>query len=164
MTLAGLAEGPNTVSSRRRSLSSTSESEEGLRWHKLLSFRNATEENNTRSTRGYGQEDRTHLGPSALEMVGIDWPSHCMPLVAQLEHGCPRSHFNFLDLQKLQEIWGCLRGRGPFPLPGPSFDSRRRFIFIMYPESIFAWVRGLEQVERRRALRKGGPRMIRMMY
>lgn len=34
-----------------------------------------------------GEESETHLGPSALEVVGMDWPSHCMPLVAQLEHG-----------------------------------------------------------------------------
>lgn len=39
------------------------------------------------------------------------WPSHGMPRLLQLKHGCARSHLSFLDRQKLHEICGCLRRR-----------------------------------------------------
>lgn len=35
---------------------------------------------------------------------GEAWPSHGTPRVVQLAHGCPRSHFSFLERQRLQLV------------------------------------------------------------
>lgn len=56
----------------------------------------------TLDTKRDGME--TYSRPRVRGSAGEVWPSHTMPRVVQLAHGCPRSHFSFLDRQKLQLV------------------------------------------------------------